>query len=467
MKIVGKTEIALTDINTGEIESIKEENMVTNALSKVFENNIEGMFFNIDGESSTKWAGNLLPICGYALGGILLFTDPLTDDENNIYAPSENPCVGYANMVVNPAANVMRGSLNLAESGKLENGYKYVWDFATSQANGTISAIALTHRNGGVGYWGDLHSTNSKLLEMKNGKTEISGEIASRYIDVVEVNFEGNYFYSISMDTSNRILIKKIRKSFRQIGLNFSLQQDGDELLEMITLTPSEFLKPDASSSYGYYDFFDGEDGYWYGFLGQSNSSGSAKIKWIKIKKSDYSFTEGNWTLTNAQINQIGYHANYATSPYRYVESIMRGGYLYVMKYDKTGMYKINANNSADITEISFGFTSRMYANTQYDGRTYIFRLADIIFGSDFMILADDRVVKTINGNALTSCCTPVFQYGPYGITFGRNDYGPYNVYKGLWLITPYLATINNLSTAVIKTADKTMKITYTIQETQ
>ena len=30
---------------------------------------------------------------------------------------------------------------------------------------------------------------------------------------------------------------------------------------------------------------------------------------------------------------------------------------------------------------------------------------------------------------------------------------------------TPYLATINNLSTSVIKTADKTMKITYTIEE--
>lgn len=30
---------------------------------------------------------------------------------------------------------------------------------------------------------------------------------------------------------------------------------------------------------------------------------------------------------------------------------------------------------------------------------------------------------------------------------------------------TNYLATINNLSEAVTKTADKTMKITYTIQE--
>ncbi len=467
MQLIGKTEITLTDVKTGKVDVIDDENMITNAISRVFDNNIEGMFFNIDGERGTNWAGSLLPICGYALGGILLYTDPLEENENNIYAPSINPCVGYANMEVNSTANVMRGSLNVAESEKIENGYKYVWDFATSQANGTISAVALTHRNGGIGYWGDLHRTSSKLLEMKNGNTSISGEIASRYIDVVEVNFDENYFYSISMDTSNQVLIKKIRKSFRKLGLNFSLTEDGDELLEMTTLTPSVFLKPSASTSYGYFDFFGGEDGYWYGFLAPSNSSGNATIKWIKIQKSDYSYTEGSWTLSNARINQIGYHVNYATSPNRYVESVMRGGYLYVMNYDKTGMYKINANNSADITEISFGFTSNMYANTQYDGRTYIFRLADIIFGSDFMILEDDRVVKTINGNPLTSCCTPVFQYGPYGITFGRNSSGSYTVYKGLWLITPYLATINNLATAVIKTADKTMKITYTITETQ
>lgn len=38
---------------------------------------------------------------------------------------------------------------------------------------------------------------------------------------------------------------------------------------------------------------------------------------------------------------------------------------------------------------------------------------------------------------------------------------------KDLYLFTPYLATINNLSTPVIKTADKTMKITYTLTETE
>ena len=69
------------------------------------------------------------------------------------------------------------------------------------------------------------------------------------------------------MDTSNAILINKVRKSFCNIGLNFNLQENGDELLETHTINPTVFINSTASSNYGYYDFHDGEDGYWYGFM--------------------------------------------------------------------------------------------------------------------------------------------------------------------------------------------------------
>ena len=56
-------------------------------------------------------------------------------------------------------------------------------------------------------------------------------------------------------------------------------------------------------------------------------------------------------------------------------------------------------------------------------------------------------------------------RYKTYAIREWMYHYGDYTVYKELYLYTPYLATINNLGTPVIKTADKTMKITYTITE--
>jgi uncharacterized 2Fe-2S/4Fe-4S cluster protein (DUF4445 family) len=151
---------------------------------------------------------------------------------------------------------VLRGSLNLTESKTTDKGYKFVWDFTTSQGNGTITAVCLTHKQGVAS---DISATSydaeKRLLRMKSPSTVSSGLTMNRYVDMVEVNFEGNYFISISMDTSNAILINKVRKSFCNIGLNFNLQENGDELLETHTINPTVFINSTASSNYGYYDF--------------------------------------------------------------------------------------------------------------------------------------------------------------------------------------------------------------------
>ena len=142
----------------------------------------------------------------------------------------------------------------------------------------------------------------------------------------------------------------------------------------------------------------------------------------------------------------------------------MRGGYLYALKYDRKGVYKINANNSADITLIPFGFTSNFSGGDNY-GYVQMYKIGDRILGSDFNICSDDTIIGTKNYTGLNYVCTPFFRYGPYAISFGRYSYSTASVYKTLFLVTPYLASINNLSTSVIKTADKTMKITYTVEE--
>lgn len=429
MALKGTTEIVLTDVNTGVIEKYEDKNMVTKAIPQVFSNNIEGMLFTVQGAATTNFTDNIVPLCRNAIGGILLFQDSLIEDEDNIYAPSSNQVTGYASNNVNPTANQMRGSLNLTETTKLENGHKFVWDFTTSQGNGTISALALTHKFGGIGYFGDTYDMSNKQLRMKVVSIQNQGVRANYYVDAVELNFEGNYMYSISMNTSNEIVIHKIRKCFRQIGLNFTLQDDGDQVLDTQTLIPTIFLNP--NTSYGYFDFHDGEDGHWYGFMGSSNSSGSATVKWIKIKKADYSFSEGVWTLPNTLIYQLGNRSGYGGQPYRNVQSIMRNGYFYMMHYNRTGIYKINANNAADITWIPFGFSSNFSGGSNY-GYTQLWKIGDRIIGSDFNILADDAIIKTANWNSLDYVCTPMFQYGPYAVTFGRYSYNSYSGYKSL-----------------------------------
>jgi hypothetical protein len=103
---------------------------------------------SFDSQSGEAW---LLPIYSRLTGGVLLYQNEIEEDPTLIYAPLDNPLVGYASNDVNTTEDVQRGSRNLTESKAVDGGFKYVWDFATSQANGTISCIALTNILAGRG----------------------------------------------------------------------------------------------------------------------------------------------------------------------------------------------------------------------------------------------------------------------------------------------------------------------------
>lgn len=460
----GKTVIELKNLITGELEIYDDENMVTKALSDFFSHNIEGGLFNVSG-SPNDINGNMVPLCKNAIGGILLFADPLAEDENTYFAPSANPCTGYASNDVNATANVMRGSLNLTETVKLDNGYKFVWDFATSQANGTISAVALTHKWGGIAYMGDPYDNSNKRWHMKDQGWDCNATIRTAFLFAVEANIESNYFITIGLNTSNEVVIQKIRKPYRTVGLNDTMLDNQAIVLEENKLTPTTFIMSNPGNNNGNYDFLDGKDGNWYGFWHDSNSSGNATVKWIKIKKSDYSFSEGTWTLDNCQIQSAGYRSGYNTGPSRNVQSVMLNGYVYMMSYNRQSVYKINANNAADVTQIKLGFTSNYSCQDSYyrNCSMYMYTLGDWVCGSDFRISSDDKVYKCANTMPVSYSGTPFFEYGPFYISYGAYD--SRSVRRELFMRTSYLATINNLSTSVIKTADKTMKITYTIEE--
>ena len=92
----------------------------------------------------------------------------------------------------------------------------------------------------------------------------------------------------------------------------------------------------------------------------------------------------------------------------------------------------------------------------------YLQLIGDLIIGWDFLVDVGDNVTQTFGEVRFTNIATPLFQYKEFCICWSAS-YG--NEYRHAYLLTPYLATINNLSSAVVKTVDKTMKITYTLTE--
>lgn len=462
MKLKGTMVMELTDVNTSEVETVTEENMVTNAVNNILGLNPMGIFY-CEAEYSTGmvWTGTLLPICPNMIGGILLFSKALEENADNIYVQSDNLPVAYASNNVNSTANTARGSLNLTESKKLDNGYKFVWEFTPSQGNGTIAAVALTSALGGQNGYGSLVGDASTFLQLK--AVDIGSLGAAKQVilfGAVEVDFEKNLLYSMTFKNSS-VCIKKVRLPIFNIGLNEKLDDSTFTVLEDKAVAASTFRFLGDYTLYG--EFMDGKDGYWYGFSNEGNSAGSATMVWVKISKEDYSITEGEWTLSNAKLMPVGQRDETATYPERIIQCCMRGGYLYVPAYNKKGIYKINTANSADVTLIEFGFTSKWKPLCETGScEVYMTLIGDLIVAGDFQVTAEDTVIRTQGSFRLNDAATPLFQYKNFLVGWG-GSYG--NEYRTMYLLTPYLATINNLSSAVVKTVDKTMKITYTLTE--
>lgn len=462
MRLTGTMRIELTDVNTGEVTAVMEENMVTDAVNHILGLNPMGVFYEI-GESidGVKWQEALLPVCPNMIGGILLFSKVLEERVDNIYSLSDNLPVAYASNNVNSTANVARGSMNLTESKKLDNGYKFVWEFTPSQGNGTIAAAALTSAQGGANAYGSLVNDSTTFLQLKSIK--LDGMAMARELvlfEAVEVDFERNLLYSITyQDTGVRI--RKVHIPIFTVGLNEKLDDSSFAVVDDRVIQTSTFRFLGDYTLYG--EFLDGGDGYWYGFSNEGNSSGSATMVWVKIKKEDYSMTEGKWTLSNAKLMDVGRREEDSSFPERYLKCCIRKGYLYVMANNKKGIYKINLANSSDVTLISLGFTSKWKPLCETGTcEVYMTLVGDLIIGGDFQVTVEDKVIHTQGSFRLNDAATPLFQYKNFLLGWG-GSYG--SEYRTMYLLSPYLASINNLSSAVVKTVDKTMKITYTLTE--
>ena len=75
MVLKGVMTIELTDENTGAVETVTEENMITEAVNNILGLNPMGIFYAATGEydDALLWNGNLLPICPNMIGGICFF----------------------------------------------------------------------------------------------------------------------------------------------------------------------------------------------------------------------------------------------------------------------------------------------------------------------------------------------------------------------------------------------------------
>lgn len=478
MGIKGKTTFELTDVNTGEVEIIEDNNMVTNALQDFMLT--YGMFNKgifIDNNRSSALYENLL-------GGLFLFDTALDENVDNTFMPAGVKMIGNGSRGVSNSGEVTElGSYNDTESGEQSDGsIKFVYDFSTAQANGTIACACLTSLTGGYMGMGSENSyVTSKGIDAHQDKGltynfvyfSLAGAY-NKYFNILYPVYNENAIYctnpynidyasataSQHWSVTKKIEILRLRACFTSVGIKDSqnLNKVIDRFEVDIPQAILDYMGTSTATVTPVGDSFNGN--IFLIFNNSSNNMATGSYCWImKIDKdrnvTAYKFT--NNTNEKLVLRNIQSYRKYYT---------INGDYLWVVGYDSKKLYGINYSDSTQIidTGIEIGTTTAficsvaenlvgiggVYYNNTYKYKAY--SIYDVI----------NRTYKYVNGYEQDN----KYMYIPFADKKGvylkvyETD-GKMEIIKDV----RYLATINNLSEPVVKTSSKTMKVTYTITE--
>lgn len=469
--IKGHSIIELRNVKTSEVERYEDDNIVTNALSFYLQDlgalNISPIFD--DGIRNNPIAK--------LMGGLLLFDDSITENANTVICPGGIKMVGNGsyNVTADGADGVTElGSWNSTESGWMSDGsYKMVWDFATTQANGTIACACLTSQ--AHGYVGEGNSTSntsrsSKGDDLANKGTaqeynvdEDNTSIISRIINISRTNntitYVDNYnlYYNLAHASEHMGTTGKIKLVTKKLPLSkFDLRQsvpynnnDGENYVDSIETEvnlPAAFVSQLGNASPWYAEKC-GSNFYMIA-TSLDNLAAGATVQGVKVTEAGVvtGFTISN-TLNDTlhtNNNYIGFGNNIVaiarTSNYG-------GGVLF---------QDITNNADSDLIEVNADVADRYFRTMNYD---------DYCIIGGVKIDFTDRTVIPVNELLPLGMNTKVMSDNPLVMVYRAQTGIEYNV-TTLRLVksTNYLATINNLQTAVTKTAEKTMKVTYVLR---
>lgn len=484
MKLKGKSVIELTDVKTGQKEFYENENIVTNSIKNIFGINLSALV------SSNQLRSKFMPLYKNALGGVFAFDKEIEENPDILFAPSDVNYVAYAGNNINTTADKKRGSINADECEATDNQIKLVWDFSTSQGNGTIKCLSLTSGfggrfgDGGDAIIGDGCYNSSNWYPPCNYESERFIKVSDNIqfpnwlepLGFYKIDFEaGNMYYSVLFD--KKLHVAKVHHDFFKFSLNESCNNWKTVSSSDITLNLfKNYNKNRYSSDYNNYSTaFDGDKYIYYFYIGNNNGSwdiGCTEIIGMRINIYDYTdFSEFTWNFSGFSVREIGYR--------RYYDIVILNNKVYFWAFSPANnivAIPIVAEDKTFTTDdVSFLTKSKNATtniktptsnNKQTLRSTYSFALNGVGYLNNAVFKDGDteyRTMNKINGRDIAFVGFPQM-YKNFLLSFYLNENCGC---MELYIPTNYLATINNLETPIEKTADKTMKITYTLTQTE
>lgn len=463
--IHGKTKIELYNPNTKIKNIIKSEN--------TFQSNVLADYFRHYGEEDCNpfRAGNYdnNNLWKSALGGIFLLKNP--EEVGTKFMSLGNKMVGNGSYGLSNSGNPNElGSYNLQESSESGTEITQVYDFATNQANGNIACVCLTSRVGGyIGYGNSsmqYHASRSysfASLQSQRGVTNFSK--ASAYGNWI-IDVSGNY-------SDGKIKITKTRRSLITgsvfNGFSKTVEFDLSEVGDGYGISGNTY-------EFGCLKLYDIGNGI-FRFVPYFNTS-----KMIDVNGTVYyyEYDAENDTLTqksfintsNRRICISGYGGNEVvgvifTKNYAFV------GNDYIARYLE--VFDLNTSEHLDSIDARLAGGS---ANDFRREKIYVLDDGWMCFEvqtqgtagnfPEFMYDVVNQTAYPVNGNVIMvgSNAGGLVNNPSLGSgVLGKLSYEPRGNGQGIIHNPLYLATINNLDSYVTKTANQTMKVTYTLTE--
>lgn len=474
MIIKGHSKIELTNVNTGQKERYEDDNMVTNAL-QLYMNDL-GMY-NISPFYMDAVRNNMIAAL---LGGVLAFDSHITENAANIIPPTGVGMTANGSYGVTSNDSVTEmGSFNSAESGWTSDGkYKLVWDYTTTQGNGIINCLALTSAK--HGYVGEGNATSLTAKSTKANDFSLGGTAQPVGVDgqayIRSRTVRGSWadstltlvdYYNLfpaaghtdeHMSATGKVKLKTYLVPFSQpdLRMGYPAYAEGsgnqyipvDEVEITLPLAFKNALNGGAPSWYakqGQYYYMIAGFGladYGQGAWGRFASGQTWQVARINPDNTISAFTVAN---------PAGEQFDFLLQGLAFSDDT-----ILIQRYNMEDPsnsihYFEDISTNADITAVTATFGCQVLGFSYPDeGVAY--------FGS---MKADmgQRAVYPTNGNApaYNIAIQPLDDNKLVSALWESSYSEWFNVQK----TTNYLATIDNLQEQVVKTAEKTMKITY------
>ena len=472
MKLSGHSIIELTDAK-GKVERYEDDNMVTNAL-QLYLNDLGE--FNISPIYMTEVRENLI---GSLLGGVLAFDSHITENANNITCPTGVGMTanGAYGVVSNDDVTEM-GSYNSAESGWMSDGkYKLVWDFTTTQGNGIINCLSLTSAN--HGYIGEGNATSEKAKATSRSDFALCGTPQGIGVDgmsdirrrIVRGSWTNSTltlidYYNLyptaehtseHMSATGKVKLKTYKVPISKLDLrnNYPAYASGSGS-EFIPVTETEITLPVAFKNAlngGAPSWFLKQGEYYYmiaGF-GLADFGGGA---WGR-------FTDGAvWQVVRINPNNTISEFTVTNPAGEQFDFLLRGlafseDTIFIQRYGNNNFvdYFEDITTNADITAVTTTFGCRTLG--------FSYPAEEVAYFAGLKADMGARAVYPTNSNV------PIYNMTPQILDDNKLVSAAWESSYTEWFnmikTTNYLATINNLQEQVVKTAEKTMKITYVL----